>query len=71
MNLFLRKGIEMKKQRNSYPLRLDEDVRAQAERVAAENERSLNWLLNSLVKTGLANIAGQKESASTAGTVKR
>lgn len=59
----------MKSKRNPYPLRLDDDVREAAEMVAAENDRSLNWQLNELVKIGLANIASQKENATTAETV--
>lgn len=44
-----------------YPLRMAADVREQAERLAVERDRSLNWQLNELVKIGLATIAAQKE----------
>ena len=42
-----------KHQLASYPLRLDPEVRVQAEEIARQEDRSLNWMLNSLVKLAL------------------
>lgn len=44
-------------QKTTYPLRLEREVRDQAEKLAASQERSLNWQLNELVKLGLAQLA--------------
>ena len=51
----------MKHQIKAYPLRLEDDLRAQAEELAVAQDRSLNWQLNELVKIGLANFASGKE----------
>lgn len=51
----------MKHQIKAYPLRLEDEVRAEAEKLAAVQDRSLNWQLNELVKIGLASFASGKE----------
>lgn len=37
----------------AYPLRMSADVRAAATALAEQNERSLNWQLNDLLKAAL------------------
>jgi predicted HicB family RNase H-like nuclease len=45
----------MKKVSNIPPfgLRLDPEVRQQAEEIAKQEDRSLNWLLNAVIKMGV------------------
>lgn len=43
----------MIKQRQSYPLRLDNELKKRVEGLAKIQDRSLNWQLNELVKIGL------------------
>lgn len=59
----------MNAQKTPFPLRLEDGLREAVGRLAQDRQRSLNWQLNFLVKTGLDHL--QKESASTAATVKR
>ena len=59
----------MKIERASYPLRMDANVRDDVEKLAAKQDRSLNWQLNELVKIGLAHVSATKENATTAETV--
>lgn len=51
----------MKPQKTPYPLRLEDSVRSDAEKLAERERRSLNWQLNELVKLGLAQVASQNE----------
>jgi hypothetical protein len=46
---------------NSYPLRMDPEVRQAAQTLALKNERSLNWQINHLVKLGLQQLSSQKD----------
>ncbi len=57
----------MKQQKMAFPLRLDDEVKSEAEQLAATRRRSLNYQLNELVKIGLKEVAQQKENASTVG----
>jgi predicted HicB family RNase H-like nuclease len=45
--------------RTTYPLRLDPEVRARVEKEAARQDRSLQWVLDNLLKQAL----GLKEVA--------
>ncbi|MDN4061129.1 hypothetical protein QPK31_23195 [Massilia sp. YIM B02769] len=51
-----------------FPLRLKPEIEEQARRLAGAQDRSINWMLNELVRQGLASLQAQKESAPAAST---
>lgn len=55
--------MEDKHQQMAYPFRMPNDVRAEAQKLADKNDRSLNWQLNQLVIAGLKANAGNENAA--------
>jgi len=49
-------------QKTPYPFRMSPDVRNEAQKLAKESDRSLNWQLNQLVLAGLKALRGEQNA---------
>lgn len=58
----------MKHMKEQHSYRPSPEVREAVSRLSTEQDRSINWMLDDLVKRGLAALVAQKENAPAAVT---
>lgn len=53
--------MQERHQTNAYPFRMEPGIREEAQKLADQEDRSLNWLLNALVKLALPIWAAKRK----------